>query len=319
MAEPPPPPCPITGEPAAELLQSIPAKLLYDLWRRGARVEPAPLRRDQGRVNLWRSPCGLAFFDPALPGSPGFYAALYGRVRAHETMAGEAATRGDFRAGAALARPGDAVLDVGCGHGAFAGLLPAGIRYQGLEPHGAPPPGSPPISAETVAAHAARCPGAYDLACAFQVLEHVADPLGMAAAMARCLKPGGRLVLAMPIWPSPHTDFPNNLVNLPPHHLSWWDAGACRALAAALGLEVEQVGPLATYPSQASLHWALRLTPFRTAPGAWVKPYWRWHLAGAAALWLGTKAARWFGLPRGARPLDILLVARKPPPSVPAA
>jgi SAM-dependent methyltransferase len=97
------------------------------------------------------------------------------------------------------------------------------------------------------------------------VLEHVADPRALAAAMAACLRPGGLLVLSMPIWPSPHTEMPNNLVNLPPHHLTWWTEGACRALCAALGLEPLRVGPLPTYPLQAPLHWSLRLCPARAA------------------------------------------------------
>jgi hypothetical protein len=134
----------------------------------------------------------------------------------------------------------------------------------------------------------------------------------MARDMVRCLRPGGTLVLAMPIWPSPHTELPNNLVNLPPHHLSWWDEGACRALCEVLGLDPVRIGPLPTYPSQAPLHWTLRFSLFRARPGAYVRPLWRWHLSTGIALALGSWVGRRFGPPRGARPVDILLVARKP-------
>ena len=308
------PPCPVTGEPAAERVERVSAKLLHDLWRYGARVEPEPLRRDQGSIGLYRSPCGLMFFHPAQAGTPAFYRNLYGRRRVHEGLGRGAETREDFRAGAALARPGSRVLDVGCGAGAFAALLPKGARYQGLEPHGAPR-ASPPVLAETVEAHAARNPCAYDLACGFQVLEHAADPLGMASAMAECLAPGGLLVLAMPIWPSAHTEVPNNLVNLPPHHLTWWNEGACRALAARLGLEALRVEPLPAYPAQAVAHWTRRLCALRARPGGHVRAGWRWHASAGLAYGAAWLLAPVLGLPPGAKPLDILLVARKPGPA----
>ena len=306
------PACPITGEPAAERVARISAKLLHDLWRYGLRVAPEPLRRDQGSIGLYRSPCGLMFFHPAAAGSPDFYRSLYGPRRAHAQLRRHAATRGDFRAGAALARPGDRVLDVGCGEGAFAALLPQGACYQGLEPHGAPGE-APPVLAETAEAHAARLPGAYDLACAFQVLEHVADPLGMTMAMAACLKPGGLLVLAMPVWPSPHTAVPNNLMNLPPHHLTWWNEGACRALAARLGLDVVRVGTVPAYPAQAVSLWTHRLCALHLRPGdAPVRAGWRFHASTGAAYAAARALAPLLGVPPRAAPLDILLVARKP-------
>jgi SAM-dependent methyltransferase len=306
------PACPITGEPAAERVARVSAKLLHDLWRYGLRVEPEPLRRDGGSIGLYRSPCGLMFFHPAAAGSRAFYRNLYGKRRAHERLRRHAATREDFRAGAALARPGDRVLDVGCGEGAFAALLPAGVRYQGLEPHGASGE-APPIVAETVEAHAARRSGVYDLICAFQVLEHVADPLGAAAAMAACLKPGGLLALAMPAWPSPHTAVPNNLVNLPPHHLTWWNAGACRALAARLRLEAVRIELLPAYPAQAVSLWTHRLCALRLPLGGGpVRAAWRFHASTGAAYAAARVLAPLLGLPRRAEPLDILLVARKP-------
>src|SRR6476661_1862771 len=115
VAEPPVPlpPCPITGEAAAERIEVVSAKLLTDLWRFGAGVAPTPLHRGAGPLGLYRSPCGLRFFHPAIPGDAAFYGAFYGRHWALEQFSAHAAERGDFRAAAALVGPGDRVLDVG--------------------------------------------------------------------------------------------------------------------------------------------------------------------------------------------------------------
>ena len=307
---PPLPLCPITGEAAAELLEAVSAKLLTDLWRFGAGVAPTPLHRGVGPLGLYRSPCGLRFFHPAIPGDAAFYGAFYGRHRAMQQFSAHAAERGDFRAAAGHVRPGDRVLDVGCGDGAFAALVPQ-AAYQGLDLHPLPRPGGPPILAETVEAHAARHPAAYDVVAGFQVLEHVADPLALAQAMLRCLAPGGLLVAAMPLYPSPLTAFPNNLLNLPPHHLSWWTEDACLALCRELGLEPVRIGPVPSSRMHARMQWMARLWPGRPG-GRHVRRGW----GTLAALILGYRAAGLLaavaGLPRHAAPIDVLLVARKP-------
>ena len=45
-----PPPCPITGEPAARLIQEIPRSLLIQLWRHAGGVELGHLLRGRGEL-----------------------------------------------------------------------------------------------------------------------------------------------------------------------------------------------------------------------------------------------------------------------------
>ena len=129
--------------------------------------------------------------------------------------------------------------------------------------------------------------------------------------MLRCLAPGGLLVAAMPLYPSPLTAFPNNLLNLPPHHLSWWTEGACLALCRELGLEPVSIGPVPSSRMHARMQWMARLWPGRPGRQACAA-----RLGTLAALILGFQAARLLaavaGLPRHAAPIDVLLVARKP-------
>lgn len=303
--------CPLTGAPA-ELVQEVSSGLLRGLWRRGFGVEPGgPLPK--GRIGIWRSPSGLVFFAPAEEGDAAFYEALYRRLDAGGRVRAAGRDRAEYPHAAARIRPGDAVLEVGAGAGAFARIIPE-ARYVGLDPNpGAHAARDGEVRAESLADHAAGHAETYDAACAFQVIEHVADPLLLASDMVRCLRPGGLLMLGAPVWPSAMTAIPDFVFNAPPHHLSWWNEGAMRALAGRLGLAVEEIRPLPPVAAQPLIHWMGRLAPIRTRrEGPWFAARRSWYASLAASFLLGRLAAALLPLPRNAAPMFVLLIARKP-------
>lgn len=88
------------------------------------------------------------------------------------------------------------VLDVGCHDAFFLGTLTAPMRV-GVDL--APQPGQPGVS--LVCADARHLPfdtGAFDWIYALDVIEHVKDDGAFAAELARCVAPGGQLLLSTP-------------------------------------------------------------------------------------------------------------------------
>jgi SAM-dependent methyltransferase/GNAT superfamily N-acetyltransferase len=109
-------------------------------------------------------------------------------------------------------RPGDAGLDVGCGTGdevrLIAGRVGASGRAVGVDVSGdllaaareRTPAG---VAAEFVVADAHALPfadGEFAAARVERTLQHVADPAGAIAQMARVVRPGGRVVAVEPDW-----------------------------------------------------------------------------------------------------------------------
>lgn len=95
------------------------------------------------------------------------------------------------------------------------------------------------VHPESVGAHVERTGPLYDLVCAFEVLEHVARPREFLLDCCRALEPGGRLVVSVPSAQSFYPFVVNELLNLPPHHLTRWTDRALGNLAPLLGVEVE--------------------------------------------------------------------------------
>lgn len=304
------PSCPITGLPARRRIQPISARLIGELWRRGFGVRADRQLASIRQFDLWESPCGLAFFEPMLAGDEVFYLDLYRHGALHRTLSAPGLARTEFRRLAELIRPGNRVLDVGCGEGGLARHLPHAI-YVGLDPNFSTSARGPDIRNETIAEHAASHSGEYDFVCAFHVIEHIPDPLGFARDLTRCIRPEGRLCIAVPGWGSPMTDIPNFVFNAPPHHLSWWNEEALRELAARLDLAAEAVEPALFGSHDSLIYWMGRLAPKLTGD-RYFRAHWSWYCALAWSWLAGCACNALFRVPKSAGPSGLLLIARKP-------
>jgi len=183
--------------------------------------------------------------------------------------------------------PGARVLDVGCGRGvALAALADRGFEAHGVEIgpdalRGVDPRARVRIAPTLAAAgHPAEL---FDMVLIWHVLEHLRQPDAALAEARRLLRPGGRLVVAVPNlsswqarWAGPawfHLD--------PPRHLHHFPLAALRGLVERSGFEIVAVR-----------HFSLRQNPFG---------------------WIQSALNRRSGLPRNA--LYTLLHRRGPAPA----
>ncbi len=273
--------CPVTGEPAARLVQWIRPRFLIDLWRYGLRVDARSSLGRVERFGLWESPTGLHFFDPMVEGDHTFYTQFYARAIERKLWARDCIRR-EFELAARSIAPGAHVLDVGCGFAEFRRVI-AHATYTGLDPHFAAGSGIADVRDETLRAHLAAHAGGYDAVCAFQVLEHLQTPGELFADMVRAAKVGGLLIVGVPHVPSAFTRLPNNPVNAPPHHLSWWTRAALTALAERHGAAVISIDNVPWGDCDSLLYWMERCSPLRCRD-VYYRNQISWHAAALIGL-----------------------------------
>lgn len=131
---------------------------------------------------------------------------------------------------AGMITKGRTVCEVGCGFGAFSHHAKAS-KFVGLELNSSAVNEARErgieVYLESVDEHYAKLGSyRYDVVCAFQVLEHVADPDAFIGQLCQLLKPGGKLILSVPNDDSFIGFTPNNPLNLPPHHQTRWSIKA---------------------------------------------------------------------------------------------
>ncbi len=119
----------------------------------------------------------------------------------------------------------DSVLEIGCGKGAFAKKISTqnyvGLEFSQQAKHLAALNQVSVIN-ESIQDHAAANQAKYDVVCAFQVLEHVADINSFISSSIACLKPGGLLIYSVPSADSFARYVCNFTLDMPPHHVTKW-------------------------------------------------------------------------------------------------
>jgi SAM-dependent methyltransferase len=230
--------CPVCESADVELIDQITPQALIDAYRTSGLVQRTThLFTDLAQPVMLcgcRS-CSLKWYAHGPAGDAAFYEDLQRHDWYYQNDKPE-----HVYAGSCLG-VAPRVLEVGCGGGAFARHMPDGATYRGLEFN--------QLAVQTARAagldvevrgleqEAQSQAGVYDVVCHFQVLEHVTDPAGFMRLCAQALKPGGRMIVAVPAEDSFYGLAESVFLNMPPHHLTRWTDRALATVFRQAGVE----------------------------------------------------------------------------------
>ena len=163
--------------------------------------------------------CNLTQFSPSIAGTM----SLYEQLQSFSWYYVE--DKFEYQKTPQWLSPSSTVLEIGAGLGEFVKYLPRDIDYVGLELNEKAIEAADsrgirlrPYTIEEYSLSQVKV----DTVVAFQVLEHVPNPRSFLTACWSCVKPGGSRVIAVPNADGFVGDAVNNLLNLPPHHMTHW-------------------------------------------------------------------------------------------------
>ena len=234
---------PLTGSSNVANIGSFPVSDILQKWKEQLKIDITSEFNSTGisTFNLYRcNDSQLLFFKPSLEGSPYIYQELQDNFNWYYVE-----EKWEYDVAIGEIRGAKNCLEVGSGSGAFIKkALAAGINVIGTE-----------TSADAVQkAHAANLPvhllsfdqaieklGAKpDVVLAFQVLEHIADPLPFIQGMVDMLEVGGKLIICVPNADSFYK-YDNNVLDMPPHHQTRWSLATFKAFEQLFPLKLQTV------------------------------------------------------------------------------
>jgi SAM-dependent methyltransferase len=227
--------CILCGSDQTSTVEEINVADLTRIYRQRSNLDVSPYF-DSSQIDVRScADCDLMFYTPGAIGDGPFYDEL--QKHPFYYMRGKA----EFHEAAKWIRPTDDVLEIGCGSGNFASVIEC-RSYTGLEFSREAVDKSVAaglnVHSQAIREHAGAYQARYDVVCYFQVLEHVEKPGEFIADSLRCLRPGGRLILAVPSQDSFIRNAENFYLNMPPHHASKWTDRSLSALARLHRLEL---------------------------------------------------------------------------------
>lgn len=241
--------CPLCGSNHLVVIDSIATDLVVENYAKAFDVNVESYFRPGGKMSLVScEDCGLLSYDPMPAGDSAFYEALQRLPWYYQDI------KPEYHFAKTHIGEQDRVLEIGCGKGVFRSFLASTVDYHGLEFNRAAIDKATAkglhVTADPIRNHADTHAGEYDVVCHFQVLEHVSDPRGFIQACAKAVRPGGKLIVAVPAEDSFLSICEAGWLNMPPHHVSRWKDSTLRhAMETQLGLQIEAIWhePVADY------------------------------------------------------------------------
>lgn len=227
---------PLSDRPAPPIA-TISLSRVIDGWRREFGIDLSGIHTGTDTLVRYRCPESLLEFYPtgSPVAGPDVYAALCQLPWYY------AEDKWEHSQALAILERGSRVLEIGCGSGAFlAAARDCGVQASGSDSN---PAAIAAATARGLDAHLSDgCLPArdepWDSIAAFQVLEHIPDPLPFLRSLVEHLRPGGKLVISVPDGHSPIGALPESchLLDAPPHHQARWNACALQYLTSKLPL-----------------------------------------------------------------------------------
>lgn len=242
---------PLSVNNNVKFIESISVAEIVEQWQTNYNIDIASELKETSEIHLYE--CGdskLRFFVPfGLTGSGYFYQQLqqFDWYYTNDKWEYDIALKDlEIRS---------RVLEVGCGAGYFLNRLRKRGQFDlyGLELNPeAVAMGQEqglPIFLKTLAQFSREQDNSFDAICAFQVLEHLSDIQDFLSNILKLLRPGGKLIVSVPNNQSFLKFAKEDLLNMPPHHLTQWNREALSYISKILPLKVTHIlsEPLAEY------------------------------------------------------------------------
>jgi len=252
-----PTPSPLTGKRNVTLVETRSARQLIASWQAEYQIDIS--KELQGIPEIFKYRCNdtsLGFFTPQnAAGSEWLYEQLQQIPWYYQK------DKWEYRVARNELRQCKAILEIGCGTGEFLKLLKAdGHEAMGSELNRRAVSQARAIGLEVSDEELGTFrESEFDAACSFQVLEHVTDPATFIRSITKLVKPGGKIAFAVPNS-SAFTGFGYDILQYPPHHMSWWTAESFRSLCSLFPIRLEKilVEPLAAEHIDIYAKWNLR-------------------------------------------------------------
>ena len=218
------------------LIETISTRQLSKLYQARAGVDVKRFFEKESLDLFKCNNCSLKFYWPQVAGDGKFYDDLQ-HYRNYYLD-----TKAEYIEAAKYINSSDQVLEIGCGEGLFNNFINC-RSYTGLEFSDAAIKKAADrklhVLKQKIEEHSLLHKEKYDIVCSFQVLEHIEDPEKFIKLSVICLKPGGKLIIAVPNEDSFINKAVNFYLNMPPHHTTRWTNETLRNVAVFNKLSIE--------------------------------------------------------------------------------